>query len=172
LSPFGNERFATMSDKQVQKLDEIKELVELMIAKDLIEVEIVDGDNKIHLKRPQVQHAVFQGMVPGAMPVHPEIPAMASPATTPAAGTAEEAGLIDVKSPIVGTFYSAPSPDSEPYVQVGADVSPDSVVCIIEAMKVMNEIKAECAGTVVKVLATNGKAVEYGQVLFKVRPHG
>ena len=77
---------------------------------------------------------------------------------------------MEIKSPIVGTFYATPSPDSEPYVDIGTEVSPQTVVCIIEAMKVMNEIKAETTGTIVKILVTNGQAVEYGQVLFKVRP--
>jgi acetyl-CoA carboxylase biotin carboxyl carrier protein len=158
-----------MSDKKPHNLEQIKELVELMLAKDLIEVEIADGDSKIHLKRPQ-PHLATGGFVqsPGMMPLHTVMPAMAAPA----AGAAEDADLIDIKSPIVGTFYAAPSPDSEPFVRVGADVNPDTAVCVIEAMKVMNEIKAECAGTVVKIMATNGKAVEYGQVLFKVKPHG
>jgi acetyl-CoA carboxylase biotin carboxyl carrier protein len=75
-----------------------------------------------------------------------------------------------MKSPIVGTFYATPTPDSEPYVEVGSTVNTQTVVCIIEAMKVMNEIKAEISGTIVEILVTNGQAVEYGQVLFKVRP--
>jgi len=78
--------------------------------------------------------------------------------------------LVEIKSPIVGTFYVAPSPDSEPYVELGSAVKSQAVVCIIEAMKVMNEIKAETSGTIVEILVTNGQAVEYGQVLFKVKP--
>ncbi len=158
-----------MADKKPHDLEQIKELVELMLAKDLVEVEIADGDSKIHIKRPQA-HTAAVGFVQAApaVPVHTTMPATSAPS----AGTAEDANLIDIKSPIVGTFYAAPSPDSEPYIKVGADVSPDTVVCIIEAMKVMNEIKAECSGTIVKIMAVNGKAVEYGQVLFKVRPHG
>jgi acetyl-CoA carboxylase biotin carboxyl carrier protein len=159
-----------MSDKKPHNLEQIKELVELMLAKDLVEVEIADGDSKIHLKRPQAHLAAGGFMAGGGvMPVHTGMPGMAAPA---AAGPAEDANLIDIKSPIVGTFYAAPSPDSEPYAKVGADVNPDTVVCIIEAMKVMNEIKAECTGTIVRIMATNGKAVEYGQVLYKVKPHG
>jgi len=76
--------------------------------------------------------------------------------------------LVEIKSPIVGTFYSAPSPDSEPFVEVGSKIEENSVVCIVEAMKVMNEIKAEVSGTIVEILVKNGEAVEYGQVLFKV----
>ena len=78
--------------------------------------------------------------------------------------------LIEINSPIVGTFYATPSPDSEPYVDIGSEVQAQTVVCIIEAMKVMNEIKAEVSGTIVEVLVTNGQAVEYGQALFRVRP--
>jgi acetyl-CoA carboxylase biotin carboxyl carrier protein len=163
--------FVTMSDKKVHNLDEIKELVELMLSKDLIEVEITDGDSKIHLKRPQAQQTMIHGgMMPGVMPIHIGMHGIAAPAGGPAA-PAEDANLIDIKSPIVGTFYAAASPDSEPFVKVGADVNPDTPVCIVEAMKVMNEIKAECTGTIVKIMVANGKAVEYGQVLFKVKPH-
>ena len=78
--------------------------------------------------------------------------------------------LVEIKSPIVGTFYATPSPDSESYVEVGSAVGSQTVVCIIEAMKVMNEIKADTNGTIADILVTNGQAVEYGQVLFKVRP--
>ena len=93
-----------------------------------------------------------------------------TPAGGHAAGPDKGEGLLEIKSPIVGTFYEAPSPDSEPYVEAGSHVDPQTVVCIIEAMKVMNEIKAEVSGTVVEKTAANGQAVEYGQVLFRVRP--
>jgi acetyl-CoA carboxylase biotin carboxyl carrier protein len=91
--------------------------------------------------------------------------AAAAPAEKPAA-----AHLIEIKSPMVGTFYAASSPDSDPYASVGAAVTEDSVVCIVEAMKVMNEVKAECSGTVVEVCVKNAQPVEYGQVLFRVEP--
>lgn len=78
--------------------------------------------------------------------------------------------MAEIKSPIVGTFYSAPSPDSKPYLTIGSKVNPDTIICIIEAMKVMNEIKAEASGTIVEILCKTGEAVEYGQVLFKVKP--
>jgi acetyl-CoA carboxylase biotin carboxyl carrier protein len=166
----------TMSDKKVHNLEELKELIELMVANDLVEVEIANGENKVHLKRPQAQAPAggfvqHMGMMPGVMPIHTAMPAAAAPAAASGAVPAEDAGLIDIKSPIVGTFYAAPSPDSESYVKVGSDVNAETVVCIIEAMKVMNEIKAECTGTIAKIMATNGKAVEYGQVIFKVKPH-
>ena len=92
------------------------------------------------------------------------------PTNGQAPGTAKREDLLEIKSPIVGTFYEAPSPDSEPYVEAGSRVDPQTVVCIIEAMKVMNEIKAEVSGTIVERTVKNGQAVEYGQVLFRVRP--
>jgi acetyl-CoA carboxylase biotin carboxyl carrier protein len=103
---------------------------------------------------------------------------LASPASS-ASDTASESSssqsfdddLLTITSPIVGTFYEAPSPDSNPYVEVGTPVSSSTVVCIIEAMKVMNEIKADVSGTVAQVLVSNGQAVEFGQALFKVKPN-
>ena len=83
---------------------------------------------------------------------------------------AEHDGLVDIVSPMIGTFYLAPSPDSDTYVSIGANVDSESVVCIIEAMKVMNEIKADTSGTIEKIICKAGQAVEYGQILFKVRP--
>jgi acetyl-CoA carboxylase biotin carboxyl carrier protein len=78
--------------------------------------------------------------------------------------------LAEIESPMVGTFYATPSPESEPYVELGSHVEPQTVVCIIEAMKVMNEIKAETSGTIVEILVSNGQAIEYGQVLFRIEP--
>ena len=159
-----------MSEKHETKLRRVKELVELMKENDLVELEIADGDSKILLKRPQ----------PGA-PTITQIPMAQSPAATPVAtptvhaadveapAKGQQQDLTEIKSPIVGTFYSAPSPDSQPYVEVGSQVNSDTVVCIVEAMKVMNEIKAETYGTIVKILCETGEAVEYGQVLFKVK---
>jgi acetyl-CoA carboxylase biotin carboxyl carrier protein len=155
-----------MAEKE--ELKKIKDIVELMIANDLVEVEIVEGDNKVHIKRPNhTAVAMMPQQMYSQMPVMQAAPASAS---APQA-TAEDTGLIDVKSPIVGTFYAAPSPDAEPYIKVGSDVNTETVVCIIEAMKVMNEIKAETTGTIAKIMVANGQAVEYGQLLFKVRPH-
>lgn len=153
-----------MADK-LDELKKVRELIGLMKENDLIEIEISDGDKKIHLKRPQ-QQAVQ--MVSSPLPA----PAPAAELQKPKTETArqEEAGLLEIKSPIVGTFYAAPNPDAPPYVNVGDKVKPDTVVCIVEAMKVMNEIKAEIAGTIVEVLVKDGQSVEYGQPLFKVRP--
>lgn len=156
-----------MAEKQNPDLKKIKELIDMMIADDLVEIEIVDGQSKIHLKRPQQQTITHVPIVTPAM-----VPSqLAATGQQPQPTEAEDEDLIDITSPIVGTFYTAASPDSEAYIQIGTDVNPESIVCIIEAMKVMNEIKAETSGTIVKIMVSSGEAVEYGQVLFKVKPH-
>jgi acetyl-CoA carboxylase biotin carboxyl carrier protein len=168
----GLEQMADQKEKDTD-IKKIKELIEMMVANDLVEVEILDGDNKILLKRPQPQSA-FGGAVaqmPMMAPAAYAMPAAPAQAPSQVPAPTEDTSLIDIKSPIVGTFYSAPSPDSAAYVKVGDDVNTETVVCIIEAMKVMNEIKAETTGTIAKIIVANGQAVEYGQVLFKVKPH-
>lgn len=161
-------------EKKELDLQQLDKIVSMMVENDLVEVELINGDDKIHLKRPKPAKQTFVTAGPGHV-MHPGQVAP-QPQTQPATEqqTAEtqktDENLIDVKSPIVGTFYAAPSPDSEPFVKVGDRVSPDTVVCIVEAMKVMNEIKAETSGIIAEVVVENGQAVEYGQVLFKVRP--
>jgi acetyl-CoA carboxylase biotin carboxyl carrier protein len=150
-----------MGEEKKYDLKKVKEIIEIMVENDLVEFEIVDGDSKIHLKRPG-------SSMPMAVPMHVASHAAAAPA--PAASAAAADNLVNISSPIIGTFYSAPSPDSLPYVKVGDHVTNDTVVCIVEAMKVMNEIKAETTGTIEKVMISSGQAVEFGQVLFKVRP--
>lgn len=145
-------------------IEDIKQLVQLMVDNDLSELNVTDGERTISLKRgPTGGPMVVGGTVPAIAAPAAAAPAAAQPAVRP-----EE--LLEIKSPMVGTFYAAPSPDSEPYVSAGADISEDTVVCIVEAMKVMNEIKAECVGTIVQVCVKNAQPVEYGQVLFRVRP--
>jgi acetyl-CoA carboxylase biotin carboxyl carrier protein len=163
---------AAMAEKDTD-IQKIKQLIAIMKENELVELEIKHDDDKIFLKRAQSQQN-FTAM-PGMWPAHGVVPvaahgaeATAQPGTAKAVAAKED--LIDIKSPIVGTFYATPSPDSEPYVEVGTSVGPQTVVCIIEAMKVMNEIKAETSGTVVEVLVTNGQAVEYGQVLYRLKP--
>ena len=114
----------------------------------------------------------FQPVITTAAPVALAAPVAAAPVSAPAAAPApkEPSNLIEITSPMVGTFYSAPSPDSPAYVTVGQDVSEDTVVCLIEAMKVMNEIKAETRGVVAEIVAENGKPVQFGQVLFRLKP--
>ncbi len=133
---------------------------------DLAKIDIRHGEDYISLQRIQPPGTAIA-------PVIASVPGLGTPIAAPLtapAGYAKAEGLLEIKSPIVGTFYEAPSPDSAPYVENGSHVDPQTVVCIIEAMKVMNEIKAEVSGTVVEKVAANGQAVEYGQVLFRVRP--
>lgn len=154
-------------------LKKIKELIKIMKANDLVEVEIKHGDDKIFLKRSQPQQVVNQMPVmrfdAGAMPVAAQATEAVGQSSVPQPAPEDE-NLKEITSPIVGTFYATPSPDSEPFVEVGTVVEPQTVICIIEAMKVLNEIKAEISGTIVEALVTNGQAVEYGQPLFKVKP--
>jgi acetyl-CoA carboxylase biotin carboxyl carrier protein len=98
----------------------------------------------------------------------PALPAPAAPVPVPA--TSPAASDLEIKSPMIGTFYRSPSPEAAPYVEIGTEVNPDTVVCIIEAMKVMNEIKAEARGVIAQVLVDNAKPVEFGQPLYKLRP--
>ncbi len=158
-------------DNDVQK---IKELIEIMERNGLVELEIKHGDDKIFLKRHVPQQSIpseTAAAKPQSVAVATGADVAKAPATEmPPPVPAKNENLEEIKSPIVGTFYATPSPDSEPYVEVGSHVEPQMVVCIVEAMKVMNEIKAETSGTIAEVLVTNGQAVEYGQVLFRVRP--
>jgi acetyl-CoA carboxylase biotin carboxyl carrier protein len=155
-------------------LQKVEELIAIMKANDLVEVEINQGNEKIFLKRSQPQtHTVTAMPIIGpmhAMPMMGGAAGAGAQGQQQAAASAEEEGLVEIKSPMVGTFYARPSPDSDPFVEIGSYAEPQTVVCIIEAMKVMNEIKAEMTGKVAKILVTNGQAVEYGQVLFKVKP--
>ena len=146
----------------------IEKILEIMKANDLVEIEIKQGDDKIVLKRAQPQNTS-----PVPTIIHSSIPAItaehiaaAQAAVAPAGG--KELALELIKAPLVGTFYAASTPDSHPFVEVGSKIEPQTVVCIIEAMKVMNEIKSEVGGTVMEVLVKNGQAVEFGQPLFKV----
>jgi len=151
-------------DADIQK---IREFLQIMKENDLVRIDIQHGDDRIALERAQPPQ-------PGASMPGAATPILAPQAQTALAGQAptipKGEGLLEVKSPLVGTFYEAPSPDSDPYVELGSHVDSQTVVCIIEAMKVMNEIKAEVSGTIVEKVATTGQAVEYGQVLFRVRP--
>jgi len=156
-----------MSDHKEIDLEKVKELIEIMIENDLVELEIADGKNKIALKRPGA-----------GGPVITQVPMAAAPAVAlaPVAGQVpaeetEDDGLIEIVSPMVGTFYSSPSPDSDPFVEVGSKVSADTVICIVEAMKVMNEIKAETSGTIAEILCKPGESLEFGQAIFKVKPN-
>jgi len=151
-------------------LKDIKAIIDLMKKNSISEFEMEKQDFKIRLKRqsgpaiPQYEEAPAY-LSPGGAPAG----AAMIPGTLPTALAAVGADL-EIKSPMIGTFYRAPSPEAANYVEVGAEVSPDTVVCIIEAMKVMNEIKAEVRGVITQVLVENAKPVEFGQAMFKIRP--
>ena len=152
------------------ELKDIKAIIDLMKKNSITEFELEEKDSKLRLKRglngvaqsAQNDDVVQMVPVPVAAPVLPATVVMAAPAVN--------SGEIDIKSPMIGTFYRSPSPESASYVDVGVEVNSDSVVCIIEAMKVMNEIKAEVKGVITQILVENGKPVEFGQPMFKVRP--
>jgi len=154
-------------------LKEIKQIVDLMKRSSLTEFEIEEKDLKLRICR-QAEGAAHSASAapaahaPASMP-HPAPAVAPASAPGPSAADPEEAKLHVVKSPMVGTFYRAPSPDSKPFVDIGTKIKNESTVCIIEAMKVMNEIQAEVVGTVADILVENGESVEYGQPLFKVK---
>lgn len=148
-------------------LDRLQKLVELMEKHDLREVKLKRGNQKWILRRgPQ---EVLQ-MAPAAVMTSAPMAAAAAPAATPPATTGGGDGLVDIKSPMVGTFYRSPSPGEPAFVKEGDRVSRESVVCLVEAMKFFNQIKAEVSGTITKVLVNDGDPVDYGQALFKVKP--
>jgi acetyl-CoA carboxylase biotin carboxyl carrier protein len=159
---------------------ELKELIEFLIEKDIAEFELERGDVKVKIKRagahtivyaPAEMHRPMAGSIPeprqtsSAAPVVSSSPAV--PAPVEAAPTED---LHVVKSPIVGTFYEAPSPGAPPFVKVGDTVEVGQVLCIVEAMKLLNEIESDVAGEIVKKMGSNGQPIEYGQELFAVRP--
>ena len=155
---------------------ELKELIEFLIEKDIAEFELERGDVKVKIKRAG-EHTVvhshaeprFYAVPPASAPVEITGTPPVAPPPAPAA-PAQEEGLHTIKSPIVGTFYEAPSPGAPPFVKVGDTVEVGQVLCIVEAMKLLNEIESDVAGEIVKKLATNGQPIEYGQELFVVRP--
>ena len=144
-------------------IEEIKELMALLENSSLSALEVQQDDVKVRLEKPAVTVAA---PVPAPAPAPVAAPA---PAAAPAAAPAPADAGKAINAPIVGVFYAAPSPDSEPYVSVGKRVKKGDVVCIIEAMKCMNEIQAEEDGEITAVLATNGELVEYGQPLFAIK---
>lgn len=157
-------------------IDQIKELVQLMVDNDLSTISLRNGTEEVVLRRAtlsaqSVPHGPKNEGSDGAVKL-PTGDAATAPATdpeSPGAGGPDD-GLVEIRSPIVGTFYAASGPESPPFAEVGASLTPDSVVCIIEAMKVFNEIRAEVTGTLEKILVKNEQPVEYGQPLFLVRP--
>ena len=154
----------------------LKELVKLMVGNDLTELDLRDSEEQVTLRR----HGVNQPPQVIAAPGVRTAKAGSGPAQHAAAGTAAagvegvavtDENLLKIESPMVGTFYTAANPEAPPFVRVGAQVEPDTVVCLIEAMKIFNEIKAECTGTIEKVLVESAESVEFGQAMFLVKPN-
>ncbi len=156
-------------------LKQIKQLIDLMQRSDLTEFAVEEEGFKIKIARASNAASAAPLLVAAPVASAPLVaasaPAPAAPAAAPApaAPGADEVGYVFVKSPMVGTFYKAASPESKAFAEVGTRITETSVVCIIEAMKIMNEIQAEVKGTVVELLVENGQPVEYGQKLFKVK---
>jgi acetyl-CoA carboxylase biotin carboxyl carrier protein len=161
----------------------LKELVRLMVENDLSELDLKDQEETVAIRRGATgtvvnhQPVIYQGAGPAAAhahrqpaPAHDPDHEAAGSGAHPAPAAHADAGLAAIESPMVGTFYSSPNPDAAPFITVGSSVAPDTVICLIEAMKVFNEIKAERAGTVERVLVNNGDAVEFGQKLFLIKP--
>jgi acetyl-CoA carboxylase biotin carboxyl carrier protein len=154
-------------------LKDIKAIIDLMKKNSVSEFELEKEDFKIKLKRSPNGGPSTYEEAPAIAYVPPSTISAPSAAPAPTASTTSGPGGTseqEIKSPMIGTFYRAPSPEAGPYVEVGTEVGPDTVVCIIEAMKVMNEIKAEAKGVITQVLVENAKPVEFGQPLFKIRP--
>jgi acetyl-CoA carboxylase biotin carboxyl carrier protein len=147
----------------------VRRFIELMNEHELSEIDLRQADQRIRLRRGPEMVTVAAAASPAAAPTAPA--AAAKPAEGAAAPASEDAGALFVRSPMVGTFYTSSSPDSPPFVKVGDQVGPETTVCIVEAMKVFNEIPAECSGKITAVLATGGQSVEFGQPLFRVAPN-
>ncbi|GMT48369.1 MAG: acetyl-CoA carboxylase, biotin carboxyl carrier protein [bacterium] len=142
-------------------LDEIKALIDLLKDTDISEIELEREGVKVKLRREKLQSSIE---------IVEKRPRVSEPASEPVPEAEDTSHLVTVTSPIVGTFYSAPSPDAGPFVEVGSMVKAGQVLCVIEAMKLMNEIESEVEGTVVRILVENGRSVEYGEPLFLIEP--
>jgi acetyl-CoA carboxylase biotin carboxyl carrier protein len=160
--------------------EKIRILIELMSEHDLAEISFRSGDEEVVLKRPTTMPLPHPPGYFSPYPPPPPAPVAAPPPAAPPPGAAPaappvaaptEEDLIPIKSPMVGTFYAARDPQSPSFVTVGSTVTPETVVCLVEAMKVFNEIKAEVSGTVARILVKNEDPVEFGQPMFLVKPH-
>jgi len=165
-------------------IEEIKELLQIFNASGVAELELQRGENRLRLRRAGTMQDVIVNAsgspapiaaAPIALPAAPSAPSapppLASPSATATPRTPEaDSGHVLVKSPIVGTYYESPAPDAPSFVKVGDSVEPGQVLCIIESMKLMNEIEAEVAGVITSKLVENGRPVEYGEALFAIRP--
>ena len=155
----------------------LKELIRLMTSNELLELDLRDKDEQVTIRRPNI-HSAPQILNAPAGLAHvavaaPAVAASAPASSSPAKSAAlidESAGLLKIESPMVGTFYASASPDKPSFVTIGASVGPNSVVCLIEAMKIFNEINSGVTGTIEKILVKSGDPVEFGQAIFLVRP--
>lgn len=145
--------------KDIFDVKRIREIIELMEEHDLSAVDLQQGDEKIKLNRGSVS------------PVYSAPPPVAAAPAAAAPAAAADAGTVTVNAPMVGTFYSRANPESDPFVKVGDIVSEDTIVCIVEAMKVFNEIPAECSGKIVEVLVKDQEAIDFGKPMFRVEPN-
>ncbi|HEY7546064.1 MAG TPA: acetyl-CoA carboxylase biotin carboxyl carrier protein [Blastocatellia bacterium] len=157
-------------------MEELRELIALMRENGLAELELEREEFRVRLRRdsagPSSHFAEASQVVPAPVPVAAPAPASAPahPGTQATTAASQDQDLHIIPSPIVGTFYRSPSPNADPFVKIGSNVEQDTVVCIIEAMKLMNEIQAETSGEVAKIYVENGQPVEYGQPLFGIKP--
>ena len=149
--------------KDVFDVERIRQIIELMEQHDLSEVDLQQGEEKIKLNRGSAAPAYAPAVAAAPVAAAPAAPAAA-------AGAADTSGTITINAPMVGTFYARANPDSEPFVKVGDTITKDTIVCIVEAMKVFSEIPAECSGKIVEILANDQEAVDYNKPLFRVQP--
>ena len=158
---------------------ELRELIEFLVDKDIAEFEMERGDLKLHIKRGSTAAAVVPAstaviahavpVAPMSAPMAPPVAAGPSAPAAPAAAQADDTNLHILKSPMVGTYYESPSPGAPPFISISASVKEGQVLCIIEAMKLMNEIEADVSGEIAKIFVSNGSPVEYNQPLFGIR---
>jgi acetyl-CoA carboxylase biotin carboxyl carrier protein len=151
-------------------LKDIKAIIDLMRKNSVSEFELEKQDFKIRLKRGNNGGAAAVSVDEASLVPYVQAANVIATTALPVAPAAPAINEVDIKSPMIGTFYRAPSPESGAYVELGTEVTSETVVCIIEAMKVMNEIKAEAKGVITQVMVENAKPVEFGQPLFKIRP--
>ncbi|MFQ5592239.1 MAG: acetyl-CoA carboxylase biotin carboxyl carrier protein [Phycisphaerae bacterium] len=151
-------------------IDKIKRLIEVMVANDLVEISLRDGEEEVNLRRPNPAGGGAPGLMSYATDAQAASIEQAPAQTDEQHAQTDDAELIEITSPMVGTFYAASSPEAPPFVKVGQTVHVGMVLCILEAMKVFNEIKSEISGRLERVVARNAEPVEFGQTLFLIRP--